>query len=105
MGNMIQGDVYHCDVCHLELTVTKPCDEDDCDLICCEKQMTKWVWWHMKVNWDEKTCIHSAECVKNLPSVFTKQDGKFVIIQDGAPEEEIRKVVKGCPSGALKIEE
>jgi len=43
--------------------------------------------------------------VKNLPSVFTKQDGKFVIIQDGAPEDQIKKVVKECPSGALKIEE
>lgn len=58
----------------------------------------------MKVNWDEKFCIHSGECVKNLPSVFTVQDGKFVIIQDGASEDEIIKVVKECPSGALKIE-
>jgi len=41
MGNMIQGDVYRCEVCSLELTVKKPCDEDDCDLICCEKQMKK----------------------------------------------------------------
>ena len=59
----------------------------------------------MKVNWDENICVHSGKCVKNLPSVFTKQDGKFVIIQDGAPEEQIRKTVKECPSGALKIEE
>jgi len=47
----------------------------------------------------------AGKCVKNLPSVFTKQDGKFVIIQDGAPEDQIRKTVKECPSGALKIEE
>jgi len=59
----------------------------------------------MKVTWDENICIHSGKCVKNLPSVFTKQDGKFVIIQDRAPEDQIRKVVKECPSGALKIEE
>ena len=59
----------------------------------------------MKVTWDEKICIHSGECVHNLPSVFTKLDGKFTIIQDGAPEEEIRKVVKARPSGALKIED
>jgi len=44
----------------------------------------------MKVTWDENICIHSGKCVKNLPSVFTKQDGKFVIIQDGAPEDQIR---------------
>jgi len=59
----------------------------------------------MKVTWDEKICIHSGKCVQNLPSVFTKVDGKFTIIQDGAPEEEIRKVVKACPSGALKVED
>ncbi|MCH7966102.1 MAG: (4Fe-4S)-binding protein [Nitrosopumilus sp.] len=59
----------------------------------------------MNVTWDENICIHSAKCIKNLPSVFTKQDGKFIIIQDGAPEDQIRKVVKECPSAALKIEE
>lgn len=58
----------------------------------------------MKILWDSNTCTHSGECVKNLPSVFTVQDGKFVIIQDGAPEEQIRKTVEGCPSGALRIE-
>lgn len=58
----------------------------------------------MKVTWDENTCSHSGKCVQNLPSVFTVQDGKFVIIQDGAPEEKIRETVKKCPSGALRIE-
>jgi uncharacterized Fe-S cluster protein YjdI len=32
-------------------------------------------------------------------------DGKFVIIQDGAPESRIREVVAKCPSGALQIKE
>ncbi len=41
MGNMIEGDVYRCDECALELKVSKPCDEEDCDLICCSKQMKK----------------------------------------------------------------
>ena len=54
---------------------------------------------------NENFCIHSSKYVKNLSSVFTKQDGKFVIIQDGAPEDQIRKVVTECPSTALKIEE
>ena len=59
----------------------------------------------MKVSWDEKICIHSAKCVKSLPSVFRVQDGKFIIIQDGAPQDEIRRVVGECPSKALKIDE
>ena len=39
MGNMIEGVVYSCEECGLELKVTKPCDEENCDLICCLKQM------------------------------------------------------------------
>ena len=58
-----------------------------------------------EVTWDENICIHSGKCVKNLSSVFTKRDGKFTIIQDGAPEDQIRKVVKEYPSGTLKIKE
>ena len=41
MGNMVQGDSYRCQECGLELQVTKPCDEENCDLVCCEKQMQK----------------------------------------------------------------
>ena len=41
MGNMIEGDVYRCEECNLELKVTKPCNEEDCDLVCCSKQMKK----------------------------------------------------------------
>jgi len=59
----------------------------------------------MKVTYDKDVCTHSANCVKSLPSVFQVKDGKFVITQDGAPEDEIRKTVANCPSKALQIEE
>ncbi len=59
----------------------------------------------MKVTYDKDVCTHSANCVKTLPSVFQVKDGKFVITQDGAPEDEIRKTVAACPSKALQIEE
>ncbi len=65
----------------------------------------KRITYRMKVSWDQKTCIHAAKCVENLPAVFQVQDGKFVIIQDGAPKEDIRRVVGMCPSGALSISE
>lgn len=57
----------------------------------------------MKITYDEKVCIHSGKCVKNLPSVFQVKDSKLFIVQDGASEDEIRKVVRACPSKALDI--
>lgn len=57
----------------------------------------------MKISWDDKKCIHSANCVKTLPQVFMVKDGQFVIKPDGAPAAEVHKTVAACPSGALKI--
>ena len=59
----------------------------------------------MKVKWDDKICIHAGECVKNLPSVFKVVDEKFVVDESGASEDEVKRVVGLCPSGALKIED
>ena len=59
----------------------------------------------MKVKWDDKICIHAGECVKNLPSVFKVVDEKFVIDESGASEDDVKRVVGLCPSGALKIED
>ena len=57
----------------------------------------------MKVVWDEKVCIHSANCVKTLPKVFMVKDGNFVIDPSAASESEVRAAVAACPSGALKV--
>jgi uncharacterized Fe-S cluster protein YjdI len=59
----------------------------------------------MTVKWDDKICIHAGECVKNLPNVFKVVDDKFVIDESGASEDEVKRVVGLCPSGALKIED
>ena len=59
----------------------------------------------MKLKWDDKICIHAGECVKNLPSVFKVVDEKFVIDESGASEDEVKRVVGLCPSGALKVED
>jgi len=59
----------------------------------------------IKVQWDDKVCIHSANCVKQLPSVFKVEDGKFVIDESGAAEDAVKAVVVECPSGALKTVE
>ena len=59
----------------------------------------------MKVTYDPKVCIHTANCVKTLPTVFKVVDGRFVIDQQGAAEAAIRQTVAACPSGALQITE
>ena len=41
MGNMKDGDVYVCGGCNLEVTVSKACDEEHCDLVCCGQQLKK----------------------------------------------------------------
>ena len=57
----------------------------------------------MRVTYDADVCSHAGECVKGSPEVFKVVDGKFVIDQSAAPEEEIRSTVSKCPSGALQI--
>jgi uncharacterized Fe-S cluster protein YjdI len=59
----------------------------------------------MKVTYDPQVCIHAANCVKSLPTVFKVVDGRFVIDQQGASEAAIRQTVAACPSGALQITE
>lgn len=59
----------------------------------------------VKVKWDDKICIHSGDCVKNLPRVFKIENGEFVIDEKAGTDEEIKEVVSRCPSGALSTEE
>jgi uncharacterized Fe-S cluster protein YjdI len=59
----------------------------------------------MKVTYDPQVCIHAANCVKSLPTVFKVVDGRFVIDQQGASQAAIRQTVAACPSGALQITE
>ncbi len=57
----------------------------------------------LDVTWDDKVCIHSANCVKSLPQVFRVENGKFVIEPSAADDEKVRATVAACPSGALRI--
>lgn len=58
----------------------------------------------MKVNWNEKACCHSGNCVKSLPEVFAVENGKFVSRPENASAERVREVVAACPGNALAIE-
>jgi uncharacterized Fe-S cluster protein YjdI len=52
------------------------------------------------VIWKQHKCIHSAVCVKKLPTVFHPAHRPWVNIQ-GSNTESIRETVDLCPSGAL----
>lgn len=53
------------------------------------------------VEYDQERCIHAAECVKNLPSVFNP-DKRPWIQPENATAGQIKRVVRNCPTGALK---
>lgn len=50
--------------------------------------------------WQANICIHSATCLKGLPSVFNNTQNPW-INPHGASSEEIIKQVEACPTGAL----
>ncbi len=52
------------------------------------------------INDNRAICSHSEECVNNLNSVFDTNKKPW-IDPDKATAEEIMKVIKRCPSGAL----
>ena len=49
---------------------------------------------------NRRMCAHSAECIRNLESVFDVTQRPW-INADGAKVDEVVRVVKSCPSGAL----
>ena len=55
------------------------------------------------VSFAPDVCIHAAECVRGLPSVFNTSKKPWINIA-GADQSEIISVIERCPSGALKYE-
>ncbi|MBT8403152.1 MAG: CDGSH iron-sulfur domain-containing protein [Gemmatimonadetes bacterium] len=53
------------------------------------------------VDYDLKRCIHAAECVHGLPSVFDP-DKRPWIEPGGAAADELARVIERCPTGALQ---
>lgn len=49
---------------------------------------------------NRRICSHSAECLRNLPSVFRLDERPWINV-DGAAVEKIVETVRKCPSGAL----
>lgn len=65
-----------------------------------EKKIHSYQSEELTIEFDSKRCLHSGECVKNLPSVFNPQKKPWI-----QPEEvsvdQIRSIVHNCPTGAL----
>jgi CDGSH-type Zn-finger protein/uncharacterized Fe-S cluster protein YjdI len=55
------------------------------------------------VRYDVTRCIHAAECVRGLRSVFDP-DAKPWVDPDGAPADEVARVIHRCPTGALSYD-
>jgi len=55
------------------------------------------------VRYDALRCIHAAECVKGLRSVFNPKNRPWVDAS-AAAADEVADVVARCPTGALKFE-
>ncbi|KYP13348.1 (4Fe-4S)-binding protein [Flavihumibacter sp. CACIAM 22H1] len=52
------------------------------------------------VVWKPSICKHSGRCVTGLPRVFNLQARPWINMQ-GASDDQIRKQVDACPTGAL----
>lgn len=52
------------------------------------------------VRFDSRRCIHAAECVHGLPTVFDAERRPW-IVADAAPADAVVDVIERCPSGAL----
>ncbi len=53
------------------------------------------------VEFDSKRCLHSAECVKRLQSVFDPQKKPWVQ-PENATADDIKETIHHCPTGALQ---
>ena len=57
----------------------------------------------IRVHWYASRCIHSAACVRALPTVFDPQRRPWIDLTQGTADE-IAAAVERCPTGALKYE-
>jgi uncharacterized Fe-S cluster protein YjdI/CDGSH-type Zn-finger protein len=54
----------------------------------------------IEVTYDPARCLHAAECVRGMPSVFDTERRPW-IAPDAGEAEAIAAVVRRCPTGAL----
>jgi uncharacterized Fe-S cluster protein YjdI/CDGSH-type Zn-finger protein len=55
---------------------------------------------HIEVTYDTARCLHAAECVHGMPTVFDTTKRPW-IDPDAADAEAVAAVIRRCPTGAL----
>ena len=68
-----------------------------------EEKRIKYYSDQITVSYAPNICIHAAECVKGLPTVFDPEKKPWINVA-GADPSEIIDVINRCPSGALQYE-
>jgi uncharacterized Fe-S cluster protein YjdI len=53
------------------------------------------------VTYDPTLCIHAAECVRGLPTVFDPGEKRWIRPERATPDE-VERTVARCPTGALR---
>jgi uncharacterized Fe-S cluster protein YjdI len=54
----------------------------------------------IEVHWEPRLCIHTRNCVRNLPQVFDPEARPWVVV-DAAGADAIAATIETCPTGAL----
>ena len=60
------------------------------------------------VSFDGEICAHAAECVRGMPAVFDTSARPWInpeVASSPEAADQLRDVVRRCPSGALEIVE
>ncbi len=55
------------------------------------------------IQFDAKKCVHSRNCVLSHPDVFVPNLQGAWIHPDAQPIEELIRIAKNCPSGAIRV--
>jgi CDGSH-type Zn-finger protein/uncharacterized Fe-S cluster protein YjdI len=67
------------------------------------RQIREYATEHIRVTYDARRCIHSAECIQRLSAVFDPDKGPWIQPENASPAE-VSETICHCPTGALQFE-